>query len=239
MMQQQPAPLSSDAKRKLAAQLAHATRLDTSLSLFEGWDRDIALATLLELHQDAETFAPKTRANYRLYLTIFAVTSFASMVLWGFENWAILFVLSSIAPLFLHSVHRATASEKGALREQIEKLFLQFYLPSATPSDLPWVLEIGGRLGSPDTHPPLKAVLIRLLPYFSESMVANLTPSQHRYLLRLLATGDEELLLGALLALGTVGDPRDTDHILFTASGLSLRVREAKKDCLALLEKAG
>lgn len=234
--QQQHAQLSHDGKRKLAAQLVATTRLDTSLKLLEGWDRDTALTTLLELHTDAERFAPRARANYRQYLIAYALTCLASFLLWGFESGPVVLLFSGIVPLFLYCAHRATASEKGTLQAQIAEVLLEYYLPTATPSDLPAVLEIGARLGSPEAHPPLKATLIRLLPYFSESTAAALTPSQHRFLLRLLPTADEELLLVTLLALGTLGDPRDADPIRFTASGLSLRVREAKQECLETLE---
>jgi hypothetical protein len=229
--------LSEQGKRRLAAQLVHTTSVEEALHLIESWDTEFALQTLLELYTRAESLAPRRPLPLQSLLLPSLIVSLAGMILTGFEFYRPWLSVGALIFAFQWCAHAATAAESVSLRSRVKEL-LVCLLPDTTPSSLPLVLEAAVALGPPEANPTLLHTLVRLLPYFTELSAKNLTPRQHIYLLRLLSTPHQELLIPALLALGTLGDPRDADRIRESVPGLSLRVRAAKHECLNQLDAA-
>jgi hypothetical protein len=217
--------LSQAGKRQLADQLGHAPSVEAATQLVASWDTAFALQTLAELYHKPPL--PK-RMSFRTQLVSL---SLGLSPVFFLNPWLLL-----LAPFFLlvvYLAHPNVASRRQRIRDVLYQL-----LDHATPSMLPAVLDAAIVLGKPDDNPRLLHALIRFLPFLNTTVAQELTPSQHQYLLRLLQSSDKELLIAVLLALGTLGDPRDTHRVRYTAAGRNERVREAKRECLELLQGA-
>lgn len=230
---------ATDHRQSLARQLSHSPTEAAGFALFENTAPELLCEVLEELARH-----PRRYARYQplppgvLFWITLCLLMAISNTAWSLTNQALslgmlvgLFVGTALLVALLHRVAfpQARALRHRALRQLAE------HVPSLTPASLPLLLHLAPLFGAPEGFPTLQSTLVRLLPLLSLEQARSLSREQHEYILSLLRSSREELVIAALLALETIAAPDDQERIAAVPLRDSERIRAAKRECLETL----